>query len=292
MEIEQVGSIAWSGLWIGSEYAAIGVALVVSYRAAKIVNMAVGGVLIFSAMLAAALQMHGVSPPLAAIAAIAAAVLLSLGQEVLVLQRLASAPPATLLLSSLATAVLLSGLSAVFFGRDPVNGQGILPARDASIGGIHASLDSVVFVAGVVVTSLISWWFCAGTRAGRAMCAASDDPDAARMLGISVWPLRRAGMAIVGLSVGIAGPLLIPLTVVNFTQGLPLTLLGFIAAAIFGYESVPGAVVGGWLFGILNAFGIAYVSSVFGDAVAFIALIAMLLGGRYVRFLPAMVRGA
>ena len=292
MSIDRVLNVGWSGIWIGCEFGAIGVALVLAFRACRVIDLSLGQVFVFAAMLAAWLQAKGASPAAAAIAGTAVGTGLAVGQEHLLLRRLENATPSILLMATLAVAITLSGLSAVFFGRDPVSGAGLVGPGYVQVRGWRASWDSIVFVALVLLLTAAIGWFVSFSAFGKTMSAAGDDPGAARMLGIDVWSLRLAGMALAGTVAAAAGVLFLPLGVLDFTLGLRLTLFGFVAAAIVGYESVPGALLGGWLFGLVDAFGRAWVSSVFGEAVAFGALIAVILTARRLRVIRTIFQTA
>jgi branched-chain amino acid transport system permease protein len=276
-------NVTWSGIWIGCEYAVLGVALVLNFRAGRVVNIAVGQVFVFAALLAATLQDDGFDPSVALVAATLAAGAVAGVQDRLLLQRLRRATPATLLLATVGFATLLSGLCVVLFGRDPISGAGIAPDGTTELGPWRTSWHALIFVVATVVTVGIVWLVIARTAAGRAMTAAGHDPGAAAMLGINVGLLRTGAVVTAGVLLGLAGALFLPLGVVDFSLGLRLTLFGFVAAAISGYESVPGALLGGWAFGIIDALGTAYLSSTFGLFFTFSALIVLAFVTQWVR---------
>jgi branched-subunit amino acid ABC-type transport system permease component len=275
-------NVAWSGIWLGSAYSALAVALVVSYRAARVVNMAVGALFIFAALLAQDLQARGLSVWLAAACAVAASMALAAAQEWLVLRRIADAPPQILLLGTLAVAIALSGVTAVLFGRDPVTGAGLAGTSPIRLGGWHTSANAAAIVAATLVVVAVLWRMFESSAAGKAITAIGVDPGAAQMLGIDVWRWRLVAMAAAGLLAGGAGALFLPLGVLDFSQGLSFTLYGFVAAAIAGYYGIAPALFAGWAFGVVSAIGTAYVSSVFSQAVTFGILAAAVLVGQRV----------
>jgi branched-subunit amino acid ABC-type transport system permease component len=270
-------NVAWSGIWLGSAYGALAVALVVSYRAARVVNMAVGAIFVFAALLAEELGSRGMAAGAAAACGVAAAVVLAAGQERLVLRPIAGAPPQILLLGTLAVAVALSGVCAVLFGRDPITGPGITGGSPVTVGPWHTDADAVAVVALTLVVVALGWRAFERSGPGKAITAVGVDPGAAQMLGIDVWRWRLVAMAFAGLLAGGAGVLFLPLGVLDFNQGLAFTLYGFVAAAIAGYAGIAPALLAGWAFGVVSAVGTAYVSSVFSQAVAFGILAAAVL---------------
>lgn len=275
--MDQFLNVAWSGIWLGSAYGALAVALVVSFRAARVVNMAVGALFVFAALLAEYLHAQGVATAGAAACGIAAAVVLAGAQEGFVLRRTAGSAPQVQLLGTLAVAIALSGLAAVLFGRDPITGAGVAGKAAVKLGAWHTSADAVAIVVVVLVVVAAGWVWFERTRPGKAITAIGADPGAAEMLGIGVWRWRMVAMAFAGLLAGAAGTLFLPLGVLDFSQGLSFTLYGFVAAAIAGYYGIAPALVAGWAFGVVSAVGTAYVSSVFSQAVTFGILAAVVL---------------
>ena len=281
--MDQFLNVTWSGIWIGCEYAVIGVALVLNFRAGRVVNLAVGEVFVFAFLLAAWLQEGGLSPLLAMLAAVVVGAALTGGQDYLLLQRLRRSTSATLLLATLGVSTLLSGIAVVVFGRDPTSGEGIVRDGTVAFGPVRTNWPTIVFVAAVVALIMFAWWSTSKTETGRAMAAAGHDAGAAAMLGINVPRLRLMATAGSGAMLGITGALFLPLGVLDFSLGLRLTLFGFVAAALAGYESVPGALIGGWTFGIVDALGTTYVSSTFGLFFTFSALIVIALATQRIR---------
>src|SRR4051794_36487426 len=222
--MEKFVNVAWSGVWLGSAYGALAVALVLSFRCARVVNMSVGAVFVFAALLAEQLQSGGLAAGLAAACAVVGAVVLTGAQEQFVLRRIATASPQILLLGTLAVAIVLSGVTAVLFGRDPVTGPGLTGEGSLDIGYWHARYDALAIVVGVALATLACWRLFETTRAGKAITAIGVDAPAAEMLGIDVWRWRLVAMAYAGLLAGVAGVLFLPLGVLDFSQGLSFTL--------------------------------------------------------------------
>lgn len=288
MGLDKLLNVGWSGIWLGCQFAAIGLGLVLSFRAARVINLSLGALFVFTALLAATLQAKGWPASSAALLAVAVGLALSLAQEHFLLRRLEGVTPSILLLATLAVATTLSGLSAVFFGRDPLTGKGLVASGEMAVGGWHATWNSIVFVGLITALALAVWLFAARSTWGKAMGAAGDDPGAARMLGIDIWRLRLTGLGLAGLVVSAAGVVSLPLNVVDFSLGLRFTLFGFVAAAALGYESAPGALIGGLVFGLLDAYGTAYVSSIFAQAITFGALIALVVAARRLGVMPSI----
>lgn len=273
-------NVVWSGLWLGSVYSATAVALVLSFRAARFVNMSLGGILVFSAMWAAWLQGHGVGVMATLVIATLGAVIISLAQQWLVGERIEDAPAQQQLLATLAVAVLLSGISNLLFGSQPVTGRGLGGSGQLRIGLWRPTVNSLVLVGAVLVVCGAVWISGRRTIVGKAVMAAGYDSVAMRLMGLSARRLRRVALGVCGLIVGLAGCLFLPLGVVDFSQGLSFTVFGFVAAAAVGYESLGAAVLAGLGFGVVAALGTTYLTSAFSQAISFGILAAAVLIGR------------
>jgi branched-chain amino acid transport system permease protein len=114
------------------------------------------------------------------------------------------------------------------------------------------------------------------TLLGKAMRGAADNPYGAVLVGISVRRVVALAFAFSGALGAMGGILITPITSMSYDGGLMLGLKGFAAAILGGYGSTPGAVAGGLLLGILEAFGAGFISSAYKDAFAFLILLAIL----------------
>lgn len=278
--MDRLLNLVWAGIWLGSAYGAIAVGLVACFRSARLVNISVGAFFVLAGMLMQWLLGHGWAVGLAAVAAVLAAVVLSVVQERLILRPIAGSTPSILLLGTLAVSMTLSGVCAVWFGRDPVTGPGIGDGVAIEVGAWHTSLEAVLLVIGGIAVTAAGWWALEHSSMGRAITAVGADPGAAQMLGIDVWRLRLVAMIFAGLAAGIGGVLFVPLGILDFSQGLPFLLFGFVAASLAGFMSIPWTFAASLGFGIISSLGTGYISSVFAQAVSFGILAALVLASQ------------
>ncbi len=154
--------------------------------------------------------------------------------------------------------------------------QPVAPLR-ARIGGVLVSPQtiSVVVVAGVLF--ILLHLFLNQTRLGRMMQAVAQDREAARLMGIHVDQIIALTFVLNSMLAGVAGLLLAPIFLVTTDMGSSILVKAFSASIIGGFGSVPGAIVGGIILGVVEALAAVYISSVFKDGVAFLALILALL---------------
>ena len=280
--MEQFFNLIWSGVWLGCAYGFVGLGLIASFRSARVIDLSIGASFVFSAMFMAWLVSVGVQIELAVLIAVVAAIAISLLQERFILRPMVGSSPIVLLLGTLSVAIVLSGVCAAWFGRDPTTSPGLGRSLHVALGFWRTDLNTLFLVISCLALGILGWVWFERTITGRAVTAAGVDPGAAQMLGIDIWRLRLIAMGFAGLVTGLGGALFIPIGVLDFSQGLSFTLFGFVAAAVAGYESPLRTVLVSLAFGIVSELGTAYISSVFSQAVAFgILAIAILIGQRF-----------
>ena len=133
----------------------------------------------------------------------------------------------------------------------------------------------VIGVAGLVFALL--WVFFTRTYTGTAVRACAVNARAGRLMGIRVDRMDLLAFALSGALGAVAGAVIAPITYATYDMGLMLGLKGFVAAVLGGLVSPAGAIVGGFLLGLLESFSAGLLSSAYKDAVAFVVLIALLL---------------
>ena len=131
-------------------------------------------------------------------------------------------------------------------------------------------------LAGAVVIVVLLWVFIDRTLLGKAVIATAANRLAARLVGINTRRIVGFSFAVSAAIGAVAGILITPITLTSYDVGTLLALKGFAAAMLGGMGSALGAVVGGLLLGLLEAFAAGYLSSQYKDAVAFLVILAVL----------------
>jgi branched-chain amino acid transport system permease protein len=131
-------------------------------------------------------------------------------------------------------------------------------------------------LAGAVVIVVLLWSFIERTLTGKAMIATAANEVAARLVGIDTRAIVALSFAISAAIGAVAGILITPITLTSYDVGSLLALKGFAAAMLGGIGSAVGAVIGGLLLGLFEAFAAGYVSSQYKDAVAFLVILIVL----------------
>jgi branched-chain amino acid transport system permease protein len=266
------------GLTAGSIYALVAIGVAMIFKVSRVLNLAQGEFVIFGALIAYTL-VSAVRLPLAL------ALLLSVGVVALLgvlFERTAIRPARSqtmtvLLVITLGVSIMLRGVASVLWGKDPMSLPSFSGDQPLSTAGLAILPQSLWIVGGLILIAAALWYFFERTVRGKAMLAAAENRSAAQMIGIDVLAMSRLGF---GLSTAVgaaAGVLVAPSTFITYDGGTMIGLKGFVAATIVGMGSIPGALVGGLLLGLLEALAAGYVSSQFKDVTAFVVLILVLL---------------
>jgi branched-chain amino acid transport system permease protein len=272
-----VAQVLVSGLTLGSLYALTALGFVIIFRATSVVNFAQGEMMMLGAIFALVLyQDHGLGYVPSFVLAVAGAWLLGVVVERFAYRPLLHAPVFTVILSTVAVGQMLRSGVRLFRGNELALFPPVLSATPFSWGGIHLtplSLGIVLISLGCLAAFVA---FFRLTRTGWAMRATAQNKQAAALVGVSVPRVFSISWGISAALAAAAGILLAPLVTVTPDMGA-IGVKGFIAAILGGYSSLYGAVVGGFLLGVLENLAGVYISSAFKDVVIFCVLIAVLV---------------
>ena len=266
-----------SGLTVGAVYALVALGFTLIYNASGVVNFAQGEFVMLGGMVTVFASAAGVPLFLAALIAVVAAIVIGLLLHRLAIEPARGASAVTLIIITIGASILLRGLAAIIFDKQFHK----LPAftGDAPIDILGAAVQPQSFwvLGGAAVVVVALYVFLEHTIIGKAVLATAANRLAARLVGINtttIMALAFGGSAAIG---AIAGILVTPITLTNYDVGTLLALKGFAAAMLGGMGNPVGAVVGGLLLGLLEAFGAGYLSSTYKDAFAFLVILIVLL---------------
>ncbi|MBP5212296.1 MAG: branched-chain amino acid ABC transporter permease [Pyramidobacter sp.] len=270
-----------SGISLGSIYAIIALGYTMVYGIAKMLNFAHGDVIMVGGYACFYAVYRFGLPPLAGVAlAAAACTMLGIIVEKLAYKPLRAAPSLAVLITAIGVSYFLQNTALLLWTSNPkvfpsVVGRGVIRLFDGRLSVSHVTI--VTICSCVAVMSVLSW-FVARTRLGRAMRACSEDKAAAQLMGVNVNATISATFAIGSGLAAIAGVLLCSAypTLMPTTGSLP-GIKAFTAAVFGGIGSIPGALLGGLLLGVIEIFAKAYISTQLSAAVVFAVLIVVLL---------------
>jgi branched-chain amino acid transport system permease protein len=267
---------AFSGLTVGAVYALVALGFTLIYNASDVVNFAQGEFVMLGGMTTVFLAMAGVPLPAAAILAILVAVAVGLVLHRAAIDMARDANAVTLIMITIGASIFLRGAAQVVFDKRFHDLPPIFGTEPLRIGGAAIQSQSLVVVVGAALVVLVLWLFIDRTLLGKAVTATATNRLAARLVGINTRRLVGFSFAVSAAIGALAGILVTPITLTSYDVGTLLALKGFAAAMLGGMGHAPGAVVGGLLLGLLEAFSAGYVSSKYKDAVAFLVILAVL----------------
>lgn len=271
-------SLVIGGIAIGAVYALVAIGLTLIFRATGVINFAQGEMLMIGGYTYVLLHARGASPLVEMAGAALAGALTGLIFYFVTGVLLRRAAEITVVIGTLAVSILLQAGARLKFTDNPMRAEPwIFGDRDLAFGGAVVSINAVtVIVVTLAITAILYLWF-GRTMFGKAMLAVAEDPRRAALTGIPVRSMLALSWVSGGVVAAVAGVLLAPITGVFPAMGGAVLFPAFIAAALGGFDSVAGALVGGIALGILQTFSVVQVGGVFRDVVTFAVLVAVLV---------------
>lgn len=277
----------FNGLTVGGIYALIALGYTMVYGVMRLINFAHGDLCILGAFIGLTVltsAIGGAQPgpamlALAFVVAIIAVAAAGLVLEFVAYRPLRKADRLAAVVSALGASVLIeNGIMLIWGPNVHVFPAGLLPRITWHVAGASITFVQVMIIVASVLLMAALYLFVNHTRFGTAIRAAAIDQDTARLMGINVDRVV-ASVFIIGPALGAIGGLFIGIYYreAYFTMGWTYGLYAFIAAILGGIGNIPGAMLGGVLLGLFNAFAAGYVSSSWQDAITFGLLIAILL---------------
>ncbi len=267
-----------SGLSSGGTYAMIALGYTMVYGIAKMLNFAhgdiimVGGYVIYSIMTAFG------NPLLGLVAAIVFCMLLGITVEKIAYKPLRGASPLAVLITAIGVSYLLQSTAQMIFGTAP---KMVIVAElgNLELGSLKIPYYIIVTLVCSAIVMIALTLFIKKTKTGRAMVAVSEDRGAAQLMGINVNRIIMITFAIGSALAALAGFfMLMKAPTLTNTLGAMPGIKAFTAAVIGGIGSIPGAMVGGLLLGIVEAVASKSAAiSPYTDAIEFLILIIILL---------------
>jgi len=277
--LNQVLQLLLAGVAQGCVYALVALGFVLIYKATETVNFAQGDLMMLGAFFALTAGVIWEWPYWAtivfAVAAMAAAGMLI---ERLVLRPVLGQPAFTVVMVTIGVGYVLRGAVTMVpgWGTDTYTLPTPFSEDVFKIGEVIFAVQQVAVIGMTAALCAVLYLFFRFSKLGVAMQATSQNQLAAAYMGI---PVRRVNMMIWGLSAGVAafaGILLAPVTFVHSNMGF-IGLKAFPAAVVGGFGSVPGAIVGGLIIGLVESFAGRYMPEGFKDVAAYVVVLVVLL---------------
>ncbi len=270
-----------NGISIGSIYAIIALGYTMVYGIAKMLNFAHGDIIMVGAYICYCVTNYlGMPPILGILASMAVCTLLGIVIEGLAYKPLRGTPSLAVLITAIGVSYFLQNAAQLVWGSNPKSFTSVVSTIKPFLlfGSLTITGEVLVTVVVSVVIMLALTWFTSSTRIGKSMRAVSEDRDAAQLMGINVNKTISITFAIGSALAAVAGVLMCSsIPVLQPTTGSMPGIRAFTAAVLGGIGSIPGAMLGGVLLGIIETFAKAFLSTQFSDAIVFGVLIIILL---------------
>ncbi len=270
-----------NGLSLGSVYAIIALGYTMVYGIAKMLNFAHGDVIMVGGYIAfIAMNSLGLPAIVSVLISMVVCTILGMTIEYVAYKPLRNAPSLAVLITAIGVSYLLQNLALLIWGSAPKSFTSVVSIQPIKLmnGSLTITGEALVTILVSIVIMVVLTLFINRTRMGRAMLAVSEDKGAAQLMGINVnatisltFAIGSALAAIAGALLCSAYPLLQP------TTGAMPGIKAFVAAVFGGIGSIPGAMIGGVLLGVIENLSKAYISAQLADAIVFGVLIIVLL---------------
>lgn len=277
-----------TGITTGAFYALVALGIVIVYKSTEVVNLAHGELFMLGGMLAYTFHVMGHFPYLPSLLlAIAGAFAIGILTDRVAYRPVLKHGLPSVLLATIGVSFILKGIGRYIWGGkgDYLAFPPVVSPEPIQFGNIMVmSQQVVVLLAALLVMALFALFF-KRTRVGKWMQATASNPKAATLCGLRI---DRIYMYTFGVSAAVAGAaavLMAPLTLLYPDIGFILFIKGFAAAVLGGLTSIPGALLGGLLVGILEQLAAGYLHSSFQDVAAFVVIMFALV------FLPTGLLG-
>ena len=270
-----------NGISLGSIYAIIALGYTMVYGIAKMLNFAHGDVIMVGAFVVyTAVAGAGLHPVIGVLLGVVLCTILGVTIERIAYRPLRQAASLAVLITAIGVSYFLQNIALLIFGANAKTFPTMVPFPAVTLAGGQLVISGetiTAILAGVLIVVGMSW-FVRHTKPGQAMLAVSEDRGAAQLMGINVNGTIALTFAIGSALAAIAGVLLCSAypSLTPYTGSMP-GIKGFTAAVFGGVGSIPGAMIGGILLGLIEILSKAYISSQLADAIVFAVLIVVLL---------------
>ena len=270
-----------NGISLGSVYAIIALGYTMVYGIAKMLNFAHGDVIMVGGFVVFTLSTRmGLSPVIAVLVSVVVCTCLGMTIERIAYKPLRNATSLAVLITAIGVSYLLQNRALILCGSDIKLFTSVVKVKPLVLadGQITITGETIVTIIACMIIMIVLTTFIKKTKAGQAMLAVSEDKGAAELMGVNVNATISLTFAIGSGLAAIAGVLLCSAypSLNPYTGSMP-GIKAFVAAVFGGIGSIPGALIGGILLGVIESLSKSYISSQMADAIVFSVLIIVLL---------------
>jgi branched-chain amino acid transport system permease protein len=265
-----------SGITSGSVYALTAIGFTLVFSATQIINFAQGQMVMLGGMMGITLYDAGLPLWACFIGAVAVVAVVSVGMEEIAIRPLLRKGVLTQIIATVGASFVFETAAMLIWGRDAKPLPAFSGETPIAIGRATVAPQTLWVVGLTVVVVAALTVFYRKSLFGTAIRACAVNPDAARLQGISYRRVVVFTFALTGAVAAAAGVMIAPMSFMSYSSGTLLGLKGFAAATLGGLGNPLGAVLGGFVLGIVEALGVGVVSAGYKDAIAFVILLLVL----------------
>ena len=263
--MERFLQVVVDGIADGSVYAALALALVLIFRSTGVVNFAQGEMAMFATFVAWALADAGVPLLLAVLGALVFAFAAGMVVERLLIRPVEGSNPLSLVIVTLGLFIVINSAAGWIWGFNIKEFPALFPRGVAEIGNVSLSIESLGIIAVLLVVVGLLWLLFTKTPIGLAMRAAAQSPSSARLVGVPVGRMLMLGWGLASLLGALAGVLVAHRLFLDTNLMAGVLVYSFAGAALGGFDSPIGAVVGSWIIGVTEALAGTYINVIGSD---------------------------
>jgi branched-chain amino acid transport system permease protein len=265
-----------TGLTVGSIYALLAIGFVTIYNITGILNFAQGEFAMIGAMTCITLVNAGLPMFAAIILAILITAAIGLIVERTAILHARNKSVIILIIITIGISTFLKGLGLIVWGTNPKQLAPIIKAEPIKFMGAVINPQGIFIIIILFILLALLYVFFEKTYIGSALRASEKNPRAARLMGINTSTMSALAFTLAAALGAIAGILITPITDATYEMGFLIGVKGFVGMVIGGMHSIPGAVAGALMVGLLETFSSAYISTFYSDAIMFTVLILVL----------------
>ncbi|MCB1464494.1 MAG: branched-chain amino acid ABC transporter permease [Nitratireductor sp.] len=275
----EIAQLLLGGISVGCVYGLVALGFVLIYKATESVNFAQGDLMMLGAFVTlqfANTAYWGMPFWLGMLMAVIVMAVIGYLMEALVIRRLFGQPQFAVVILTIAIGFVLRFIAGFIWGHEPLTLETPFTGKNMTIGGLAVSLDEIFIIATTIVLTLVLYLFFARTKLGVAMQASSQNQLAAYYMGVPVKRIHGLVWALSGGISTIAGVLFAARGSIDPNLGL-LGIKAFAAAVIGGFGSLPGALAGGLIVGIVEPFAGRYIAAGYSQIMPYAIMLLVLV---------------
>ena len=276
MTFDQFLQYLFSGITSGSVYALTALGFTLVFNTTQIINFSQGQLVMLGGM--SAVGLYGLGVPLwgCFLGAVAIVVVVTIGFERIAIRPLLRKGVLAQIIATVGASFVFETAAMLIWGRDAVGLPPFTGEEPIHVAGATIVPQTLWVVGSTIVIVILLQVFYRKSLFGKAVRACAVDPTAARLQGISYSRVVVFSFALTGAISAAAGVMITPISFMGYHSGSLLGLKGFAAATLGGLGNPLGAVLGGFILGIVEALGVGVVSAGYKDAIAFVILLLVL----------------